>query len=393
LLDVDRARALTPGCAEVIHLNHAGASLMPAPVLETVVSHLRREAEIGGYEAADEAGDRLEEVYRSAARLLGAAPDEIALVENATRAWDMAFYSFRFRPGDRILIGRAEYVSNAIAELHIAARQGAAVEVVDDDAHGQIDVAALERRIDDRVRLIALTHVPTNGGLVNPAVDVGRLARAAGVPFLLDATQSAGQLPLDVTELGCDVLCLTGRKYLRGPRGTGALYVRRGLAEDLEPPFLEVRSATWTAPDRYEVAPGARRFETWERNLAGLLGLGAAIDHALTWGIDAIEVRVVALGERLREQLRTLAGVTVHDKGLRRCGIVTFTVDGVDPREVQRRLAAQRINTVVSPLTSAQLDLPARGLGDLVRASVHYVNTEDELERAAKAVASLAHRS
>jgi cysteine desulfurase/selenocysteine lyase len=393
LLDVDRARALTPGCAEVIHLNHAGASLMPAPVLETVVSHLRREAEIGGYEAADEAGDRLEEVYRSAARLLGAAPDEIALVENATRAWDMAFYSFRFRPGDRILIGRAEYVSNAIAELHIAARQGANVEVVDDDAHGQIDVAALERRIDDRVRLIALTHVPTNGGLVNPAADVGRLARAAGVPFLLDATQSAGQLPLDVTELGCDVLCLTGRKYLRGPRGTGALYVRRGLAEDLEPPFLEVRSATWTAPDRYEVAPGARRFETWERNLAGLLGLGAAIDHALTWGIDAIEVRVVALGERLREQLRTLAGVTVHDKGLRRCGIVTFTVDGADPREVQRRLAAQRINTVVSPLTSAQLDLPARGLGDLVRASVHYVNTEDELERAAKAVASLAHRS
>ena len=393
MLDVERARALTPGCERVIHLNHAGASLMPAPVLETVVSHLRREAEIGGYEAADEAAERLEAVYGSAARLLGAAPDEIALVENATRAWDMAFYSFRFRPGDRILIGRAEYVSNAIAELQMAARHGVALEVVDDDEHGHIDVADLERRLDDRVRLIALTHVPTNGGLVNPAAEVGRVARAAGVPFLLDATQSAGQITLDVAQLRCDVLCLTGRKYLRGPRGTGVLYVRRELADDLEPPFLEVRSATWTAPDRYVVTPGARRFETWERNVAGLLGLGAAIDHALEWGIDAIEARVVALGESLRERLRAVAGVAVHDKGLRRCGIVTFTVDGADASEVQRHLAAQRVNTWVSPLTSAQLDLPARGLGDLVRASVHYVNTEEELDRAAEAVASLARRS
>ena len=393
MLDVERARALTPGCDRVIHLNHAGASLMPAPVLEAVVSHLRREAEIGGYEAEDEAGDRLDAVYGSVARLLGSAPDEIALVENATRAWDMAFYSFRFRPGDRILIGRAEYVSNAIAELQLAARHGAVLDVVDDDEHGQIDVADLERRIDDRVCLIALTHVPTNGGLVNPAAEVGRLARAAGVPFLLDATQSAGQIVLDVAELGCDVLCLTGRKYLRGPRGTGVLYVRRELADALEPPFLEVRSATWTAPDRYVVAPGARRFETWERNVAGLLGLGSAIDHALEWGIDAIEARVVTLGEGLRERLRAVAGVAVHDKGLRRCGIVTFTVDGVDASEVQRRLAAQRVNTVVSPVTSGQLDLPARGLGDLVRASVHYVNTEEELDRVAEAVASLARRS
>ena len=393
MLDVERARALTPGCARVLHLNHAGASLMPEPVLGTVVSHLRREAEIGGYEAADEARDRLEAVYRSTARLLGAAPDEIALAENATRAWDMAFYSFRFRPGDRILIGRAEYVSNVIAELQVAARRGVTLEVVDDDEHGQLDVSALARRIDDRVRLIALTHVPTNGGLVNPAAEVGRVARAAGVPFLLDATQSAGQLALDVGELGCDVLCLTGRKYLRGPRGTGALYVRRELADDLEPPFLEVRSATWTAPDRYEVALAARRFETWERNVAGLLGLGAAIDHALGWGIDAIEDRVVALGEGLRERLRALDGVAVHDKGLRRCGIVTFTVDGVHSSEVQRRLSAQRINTMVSPVTSGQLDLPARGLGDLVRASVHYLNTEDELDRAADAAAALARCS
>ncbi|HEX2191680.1 MAG TPA: aminotransferase class V-fold PLP-dependent enzyme [Acidimicrobiales bacterium] len=375
----------------MLHLNHAGASLMPAPVLETVVSHLQREAEIGGYEAAAEADDRLQAVYRSAAGLLGAGPEEIALVENATRAWDMAFYSFRFRPGDRILIGRAEYVSNVIAELHTARRRGVSVDVVDDDENGQIDLVALERHIDDRVRLIALTHVPTNGGLVNPAADVGRMARAAGIPFILDACQSAGQLPLDVAELGCDVLALTGRKYLRGPRGTGVLYVRGELIDDLEPPFVEVGSAIWTAPDRYELAPGARRFETWERSVAGVLGLGAAIDHALYWGIDAIEARVVALGDGLRDRLAAVEGVTVHDKGIRRCGIVTFTVDGVEPPEVQRGLAAEGINVSVSWQSQAQLDLPARGLGDLVRASVHYVNTGEELDRAAGAVAALAH--
>ena len=363
---------------------------MPAPVLDTVVAHLSREAQIGGYEAAEEAGDRLEAVYRSAARLLGVEADEIALVENATRAWDMAFYSFQFRPGDRILLGRAEYVSNVVAALQVAARQGASVEVVEDDEHGQIDVADLEARIDERVRLVALTHVPTSGGLVNPAAEVGRVARAAGVPFLLDACQSAGQLPLDVADLGCDVLAFTGRKYVRGPRGTGVLYVRRALAELLEPPFVELASVTWTGPDRYELVPGARRFETWERSIAGLLGLGAAIDHALEWGLEAIAVRVSVLAEGLRERLGAIDGVAVHDKGLRRCGIVTFTVDGLESGEVKRRLADQRINTSVSSPSSAQLDLPARGLGHVVRASVHYVNTEEELDRVAEAVASLA---
>ncbi len=391
MFDVARARALTPGCENVLHLNHAGASLPPSPVVDTVVAHLRREAEIGGYEAADEADDRLGAVYGSASRLLGAEADEIALVENATRAWDMAFYSFRFRAGDRILVGRAEYVSNVVAALHVAARQGVSVEVVEDDEHGQIDVGDLEARIDDRVRLVALTHVPTSGGLVNPAAEVGRVARAAGVPFLLDACQSAGQLPLDVAELGCDVLAFTGRKYVRGPRGTGVLYVRRALADRLEPPFVELASATWTGPDRYELVPGARRFETWERSIAGLLGLGAAIDHALEWGLDAIAARVSALAEALRERLGAIDRVAVHDKGLRRCGIVTFTVDGLESGEAKRRLAAQRISTSVSSPSSAQLDLPARGLGDVVRASVHYVNTEEELDRAAEAVASLAH--
>lgn len=386
VFDIERARRDTPGVRRVAHLNNAGSALPPEQVTDAVISHLRREAEMGGYEAAAAAAATVEGTYTAIARLIGCHVDEIAVVENATRAWDMAFYAVAFKPGDRILTARAEYASNVIAYLQVAARTGAVVEVVDDDEHGQLSIADLRRRLDagagtGPVRLIAVTHVPTQGGLVNPAEEIGAVAREAGVPFLLDACQSAGQLPLDVGRIGCDLLSATGRKFLRGPRGTGFLYVRRSILERLEPPFLDLHAATWTAPDRYEIRPDARRFESWETSYAGKIGLGVAVDYALSWGLDAIEARVTALAEGLRDRLRGVDGVQVHDQGQRRCGIVTFTVDGVLAQAVQQRLSARGVNTSVSLVDYARLDLPGRGLPDLVRASVHYYNDEDELDR------------
>jgi selenocysteine lyase/cysteine desulfurase len=390
VFDVDRARRDTPGTARVAHLNNAGAALPPSQVTEAVIAHLRREAESGGYEAADAAHDQVEAVYHGIARLIGCQPDEIAVVENATRAWDMAFYALPFKPGDRILTARAEYVSNMIAFLQAARRTGAVVEVVGDDEHGQFSVADLRRRLDrgparnggpGEVKLIAMTHVPTHGGLVNPAEEVGAAARAAGVPFLLDACQSVGQLPVDVGRIGCDMLSTTGRKFLRGPRGTGFLYVRRDFLGRLEPPFLDLHAATWTGPDRFEIRGDARRFENWETNYAGKIGLGVAVDYALSWGMPAIEARVTALAARLRDQLQATGGVRVHDLGQRRCGIVTFTVDGVPSADVQRQLTAHGVNTSVSHTAESRHDLARRGLPDLVRASVHYYNTEAELDQ------------
>jgi selenocysteine lyase/cysteine desulfurase len=349
-----------------------------------VIAHLRREAEIGGYEAAAEAHEQVEHTYDAIARLIGCQPSEIAVVENATRAWDMAFYALHFEPGDRILTARAEYSSNVIAFLQVAARTGAVLEVVDNDEFGQLSVDDLRRRLADGpgpVKLVAVTHVPTQGGLVNPAENIGLAAREAGVPYLLDACQSVGQLPIDVGRIGCDLLSATGRKYLRAPRGTGFLCVRNNMAEHLEPPFLDLHAATWTAPDRYEIRPDARRFENWETNYASKIGLGVAVDYALSWGLEAIGQRVTALADHLRELLGGLAGVRVHDQGQQRCGLVTFTVDGVPGPEVQQRLAQQGVNVSVSLVEYARLDLPDRGLPDLVRASVHYYNTEDELQR------------
>ena len=379
--DLARARRETPGCEEVLHFNNAGASLMPEPVLDAVVSHLELEARIGGYEAAAISHEVIERVYGATAALIGCHPDEVAVVENATRAWDMAFYSIPFEPGDRILTAMAEYASNYIAYLQVARRTGATVAPVPNDEHGQLSVEALRGMVDERVRLISITHVPTNGGLVNPAAEVGEVAREAGALYLLDACQSAGQVPIDVETIGCDMLSATGRKYLRGPRGTGFLYVRRDILEDLEPPFLDLHAAEWTGKESFEIRPDARRFENWETNFAGKAGLGVAVDYALEWGLENIRERVKTLAEDLRSRLRDLPDVEVRDLGAERCGIVTFGVEGRAAEDVSRRLSEEGINTSVSPASSTLLDMEDRNLDALVRASVHYYNTEEEVSR------------
>ncbi len=384
---LDRVRADTPGTAHVAHLNNAGAALPPAIVTDTVIAHLRREATIGGYEAAAEASARTEAVYASVARLIGADPHEIAMVENATRAWDMAVYGYPFRPGDRVLTSRAEYVSNAIGLLQLQRRYDLDVVLVESDEHGQIDLDALDAELDRGAAMVAITHVPTNGGLVNPAAEVGARCRAHGVFYVLDACQSAGQLPLDVDALGCDALAATGRKYLRGPRGTGFLYVRDDWIDRIEPPLLDLLSAQWTAPDHFEIRPDAHRFETWETSYAGRLGLGAAVDYALGVGVEAGWERLRTLADRLRHQLRGLERVTVHDQGQVQGGIVTFTVAGHGSMAVHAALQDAGVNTSVTNENHTHFD--GRGLPALLRASVHYYNTEDELDRLVDVVASL----
>ncbi len=378
---VQRLRQETPGCSHVLHFNNAGAALMSQPVIDATIGHIQREARMGGYEAAAAQHTQLEQLYTNAASLLNCQPQEIAFVENATRAWDMAFYSLRFAPGDRILTAEAEYASNFIAYLQVARQAGVRVEVIPSDAHGQVSVAALEHMLDQHVKLIAITHIPTNGGLVNPAAAIGQVARAAGVPFLLDACQSVGQLPVDVQAIGCDMLSTTGRKFLRGPRGTGLLYVREQLISQLEPPFLDLHAASWTAPDSYTIRDDARRFENWESNVAGRIGLSVALGYAQAVGLAAIWERIQLLAQALRSRLADIPQVSLHDIGRELCGIVTFSVAGFTAAEVKEFFARHQINVTVSDRASTRLDMESRQLHDIVRASVHYYNTLAEIEQ------------
>lgn len=386
--DLGKIRAETPGASRVVHLNNAGAALPPAPVLDAVKAHLDLEAEIGGYEAAAAAKGAVDDFYPAVAALLNCSPTEVGFVENATRAWDMAFYGIPFRAGDRIITAEAEYASNYIAFLQMQKRAGVAIDIIPSDAHGQIDLDALEHRLEAApARLVALTHVPTQGGLVNPAAEVGKLAKAHGVLYLLDACQSVGQMPVDVQAIGCDVLSASGRKFLRGPRGTGFIYVRKEVLDQIEPPFLDMQAAEMLRDGSYRMMPDARRFENWECYVAGRIGIAKAARYADAIGLDVIQQRVYALADRLRSGLAAIDGVTITDLGRERCGIVSFVKQGEHPDQIKQRLTAARVNVSVSRLRYAVLDLGRRGLEAVVRASVHYYNTEDEVDRCCALVA------
>ncbi|MBY3003340.1 aminotransferase class V-fold PLP-dependent enzyme [Rhizobium leguminosarum] len=389
-LDLLRLRADTPGTKNRNHLNNAGAALMPSPVIEAVVGYLRREGEIGGYEAAAESNSLLEGTYDSLATFVNCGRDEIAIAENATIAWQRAFYSLSFGPGDRILTASAEFAANYIAFLQVATRTGVSIEVIPNDASGALDPDALAKMIDDRVRLIAVTWIPTNGGLINPAAAIGRIARKNGILYLLDACQAAGQIPIDVNALGCDILTATGRKFLRAPRGTGFMYMRKSVLEKIEPAMIDLYGAPLTAPNRYELRPDARRFETWEKNCSVRLGLRAAVDYALDIGLENIEERCNHLSSKLREGLRGIRAVSVHDLGTPLASIISFTVSGWDSQDVMAYLTGKGINVSVSPPSSTPVDAYTRQLPPVVRASPHYYNTEEEIDAFLEAIAGIA---
>ena len=386
--EIARLRADTPGTQRVLHFNNAGAGLMPRQVLDAIKDHLDLEAETGGYEAAGMRQAELQRPYDAIAAYLNCAREEVAVVENATVAWNQAFFAVLdgMKPGERILTAEAEYVSNFLSYLKAAKERGVRIEVVPSDPDGVLDVKALREMIDERVRLIAVTHVPTNGGLVNPAEEIGAVAREAGVTYLLDACQSAGQMPLDVERIGCDFLTATGRKYLRGPRGTGFLYASRAAMEKYDPPVIDLHAAQWMTVDAYRWRSDAGRFENWESYQAGKIGLGVAVDLMLQVGAGRIEARVEELAATLRRRLAEVDGVEAHDLGRKRCGIVTFTHSAMPAQSARSALRAEKMNVSVSGPSSTLVDMTKRGLPDLVRASVHYYNTFEEVDRFVEAV-------
>lgn len=386
--DIEKIRSETPGINNSIHLLASGSALMPKPVVDAIVNHTLQEAQIGGYEAQAKAADALDTIYSSVAKHINANRREIALMENATVAWCHAFYALPLMPKTRILTCEAEFAANYVAFLQRAKKDDLTIEVVPSDETGALDIQALEATMSDNVGLIAITWVPTNGGLVNPAAEVGKIARKYDVPYLLDACQAAGQMRIDVNELGCDFLSATGRKFLRGPRGTGFLYVRDQWLETLEPAMIDHFGAPWVARDRYALRDDARRFETWENSYALRAGFGAAFDYAESIGIDAIQLRVTELSNHCRLVLGQYAAIELRDIGKQQCAIVSLTVQGIDPAEIIGKMAEAGIIIGTSPASTTRIDAERRNLPTVLRIAPHYYNTKGEIDEAVEKLMS-----
>jgi cysteine desulfurase/selenocysteine lyase len=389
-LDVETLRAATPGCATSVHFNHAGASLMSGATLSAITEQLRREALYGPHEASVAVQGRLDQARADAARLLNATPAEIAFTSSGSAGWGLAFAALPpLRAGDRILVGRHEWGGNLATMQRAAARAGARIEVIACREDGSVDPEALAGMIDARVRLVALTWLPANGGLINDAAAIGRVTRSAGVPFFVDAGQALGQIPVDVEAIGCDVLKGAGRKHLRGPRGTAILYVRAAFRQQLDTVFSDVLSAPWTAQGP---APrgDARIFETSEHPVALLLGLGVALEEALALGVPAIRDQIDLTANRLRAELQAIDGVVIRDLGQQRSGLVSFTVGDLDVNAVKDRLASAGISVGANGPAYTPFDMAARGLSGIVRASVSYLTDEQDIARLLAAVGDIA---
>jgi selenocysteine lyase/cysteine desulfurase len=384
-------RAETPGCSGCIHLNNAGAGLVPQSVLDAVTSHLYREALCGAYESADDAAAAIADAYANVARLLGAQAQNIAIVENSTVAFFQALSAFDFKPSDVIVTSRNDYISNQLAYLSLAKRRGIEVRRAADLPKGGVDPQSVKDLLrSPRVRLLAITWVPTNSGLMQPVESLGEIAESAGVPYLIDACQAVGQIPADVTKLRCDFLSGTARKFLRGPRGIGFLYVSdRALKRGDFPLYIDMRGAEWISADRFEPAEDARRFENWEFAYSLVLGLGEAARYALAVGIEPGGGRARQLATELRTKLSTIPGARVLDRGKDLAAIVTVEMTGWDAAELVRLLRAKKINSSASLRCYAVIDMDDKLAASALRLSPHYYNTAEEIDAAVEVLRSL----
>jgi cysteine desulfurase / selenocysteine lyase len=392
-LDVEALRAATPGCLDVAFLNNAGASLPTQHTLEATISHLRREAVIGGYKAGDEAAEVVQGARATAARLLGAQAHEIALTPSDTAGFSKVFWGMVtggiLTKGARVVVDQVAYNSHYMGLLQLQRTHSIKMDVLPSNHDGSIDVSKIEQTLDEHpTALVMSTTIGTHCGLINPVASVGAACKARSIIHMVDACQAIGQLPVNVDDIACDVLTSTGRKWLRGPRGTGLLYVRDWLAERCDPPGIDGASGNWNDAYDYSLVPGAMRFEEFETSVAARVGFANALSELELLGVQNVRDRLHVLSEHLRTGL-TAAGATVHDGTGERSAIVTWSVPGIDPTVVVE--AANRANITINASTAAfaRLDMGAKNQTSVARATPHIFNTTNELDRLIDVVGKL----
>ncbi len=380
-MNIEQYRQETDGCKSVIHLNNSGASLTPNVVRDQVMHYYQQEALNGGYETQEEHEELFAKMYEDLASLIGAVPGEIAIVSSATAAWSLAFQSLELGKGDVMLVSEVEYVSNYLNMLNHVRRYGSVIKVIPSDEYGRVDVEKLKGMLSDKVKLVAVTHVPTNSGLINPIEEIGEVLEGRDIPFLVDACQSVGQMPLDVKKIKCTFLSTTGRKFLRGPRGTGFLFVAQDFVASCHPPRLDLSSAEWQSATDFELRAGAKRFELFEASFAARVGLAVAARYALDVGLDQIWTRIQSLSAYARDRFEQIPEITLYDRGPNNCGIISFGLDGWEPSDLVLEMRKRGVNISSSDRSSTLLDMDLRGLESVSRIGIHYYNTQEEIDQ------------
>jgi cysteine desulfurase/selenocysteine lyase len=380
-IDRSKLRADTPGCQHRVHLNNAGAALPPRVVTQTVIDHLRREEMIGAYEAADETEEARIRGRQDLASLLGTEPKNLALVESSTVGLHRVLTSVPLRARDRVLVTSAEYAATVLPLIQLSSRIGLKIDVIPDGPDGTSDPTALARMLDDDVKLVCAVHVPSHNGLVNDVAALGQVIKDSDFDpwYVVDACQSVGQIPVSASKIGSDFLFASGRKYLRGPRGTGVLVVSDGALDSLDAFPIDGHGGEWHDSGSYSVSETARRYETYERSIANSLGLMAAARYALDIGIDSMSAAIRRNAEYLRSRIGAMPGWDVLDRGRNRSGIVTIRHESISPSAVKATLAARKINvSLITPSTNPR-DL---GYQPAVRLSPHAYNNCSDLDLA-----------
>ena len=379
-LNIEKLRADTPGTQAIIHFNNAGCSLPVKESIDIITEYLQLEATLGGYEVKNKYEHIINEFYTEAARLINAADDEIAIVANASDGINKMLFSIPWETGDVLLTTEVEYGNCYLNYLKLKEEKGIEIKIVPSDDDGNILLEKMEDMISPKVKLIAVTHIPTNSGLIMPAEEIGKIANKHNILYLLDACQSVGHIPVDVKKIQCDFLSTTSRKYLRGPRGIGFIYVRKEVLKKLKPTTLDMVTAHWKDADNYNLDCNIKIFEQWEKSYALVLGFSKALSYLNNLGVENTWKRIQHLSAYLRSELEKIGGIEVTDIGKNQCGIVTFLVAGIDSKDLVNALLQHGINLSASLRFSSVLDMDKRGLEGVSRASIHYYNTEDEID-------------
>lgn len=382
-MDIQKIRRETTGCEQLIHLNNAGAALMPAEVAAAIRDYITAEEMLGGYEAAERLVTGLHQFYAGMAKLLHCRPENIAFTTNATDSFNRALSAIPFKQGDVILTTENDYPSNFIAFISLQKRMGIEIVTVRNTSSGETDLEDLEQKIKThQPRLVAVTHVPTSSGLVQPAAAIGNITKRYDTLYLLDACQSVGQLAIDAIATGADFISGTFRKFLRGPRGAGFLYVSdKALQMGLEPLFIDLRGAEWTGINAYRHREDAKRFEDWETAYALMAGSRIAVQYLLNLGIQEVQSRNEMLATYLRDKLSNTSGIQLQDKGLHPCSIVTFSMADQEPESLKQYFRENSVNIYTTAKSSAIIDFTQKGIEWVARVSPHYYNTEAEIDR------------